>query len=240
MTGILLIITLLAALLHLVGGFIAFAWLLFLGQWWALGVGVATLLLARVIIPFTLVPGLWAFGSPAAILQRGPRPAWARPFYALLGANTVLVMGAWGLLFAWFFLSRAEPSTRIPLLLWSYTVALSPWIGLARKDFKKEEQQAKETGQQMSRLNAQAVTFLVQGAYICGGVAWLGGWTSFQMAALPLWTLSIVLMARLSIRQQEQKLYGRVAAIARPGAATIEGEGRAREPDPSDEDRSSG
>ena len=225
MTGILTLLGLVVGLLHLLGGLVAFVWLLFLGQWSTLGVGVLAVLLSGLVIRVALLPGLWLFGTPAAVLQQGPRRNLARPFYALIGANTVVVMGAWCLLWAWTFLSRAEPDTRIPLLLWAYAVSIGPWARIARKNAQQEAVQALAERREPEVAGAQSVTYLVQLAFICGGVAWLGGWTSFHMAALPLWSLALVLMASLAVRQQEAPRRQGVRRMDRPGAATIEGEG---------------
>lgn len=238
MTGILTLLGLLLGLLHLVGGFVAFVWLLFLGEWSTLGVGLLAVLLAGLIIRVALLPGLWLFGTPAAILRQGPRRNLARPFYALIGANTVVVMGAWCLFWAWTFLSRAEHDTRVPLLLWAYAVSVVPWIRIARKSAREEAVQTLAERRDPEVVDALSVTYLVQLAFICGGIAWLGGWTSFQMAALPLWCLALVLMATATVRQQEapRKRQG-VQSMARPGAATIDGEGGVS---PNDRDRHEG
>lgn len=237
MTGILMILGLLVALLHLFSGLVGAIWLLVLGEWSTVGVGLIALVLAGLVIRVALFPGLWLFGIPAAVYQRGRRPVLARIFYALIGVNTVVVMGAWCLLFAWLFLSRAEPDTRIPLLLWSYAVAVTPWARIARKNAEEEAKRAKQQGQEPAPPRAQMVTYLVQLAFLCGGVAWFFGWTSFQLAALPFWSLALVLMAITSIQQQEEALRPRFRQVGRPGTATIEGEG---EVNPHDRDRHGG
>lgn len=225
MLGIVTILGLVLSLLHLVGGLAAFIWLLLLGQWSTAGVGLFAVLVSPIIVRLALMPGLWLFGLPAALLRQASRHSLARMFYALIGANTVVVMGAWCLLWAWAFLSRAEPDTRIPLMLWAYAVGVGPWTRIARKSAQEEAEKARQEHRPPETPWAQIVTFLVQGAFICGGIVWLAGWTSFVMGALPLWTLALVLMASVSIRQQETPPSQGPRRMGRPGSATIEGEG---------------
>ncbi|HLT28456.1 MAG TPA: hypothetical protein VK013_00310 [Myxococcaceae bacterium] len=230
MTGMLSILGLVMGLLHLVGGFIAFVWLLFLGQWSTVGVGVLALVLSGLVIRAALLPGLWLFGVPAAVLEKGPQPGRAKPFYALIGANTVVVMGAWCLLWVWLFLGRAEPDTRIPMLLWAYAVSVTPWVRMARKSDAQEAQEARAAPREPGSREAQSVTLVVQVAFICGGVAWLGGWAPFHLAALPLWCLALVAMAATAVRQRKAPRRRPVPRMAKPGATTIEGEGAVSPP----------
>lgn len=222
MTALLTTLGLLVGLLHLVGGFIAGVWLLFKGEWWALGAGVLALLVARFAISFALIPGLWITGLPAALFERLGRHRLAKPFHALAGANTVMVMTAWCFLSAWFFLSRAEPGTRVPLLLWSYAIALGPWIRLAAQDAAKDV----KLGVVVDTVNAQTVTFLMQLAYVTAGVAWFFGWARFQFAFLPMMTAAVMVMAELSIRRSRPEVRRRADAAPAPGETILEGEGQ--------------
>lgn len=222
MTALLSSFGLLVGLLHLVGGFVAGLWLLFTGQWWALGMGFLALVVARFAIGFALVPGLFAFGTPAAALETAGRRKLARVFHALTGANTVIVMTAWCFLIAWYFLSRAEGAQRLPLLVWSYAIALGPWIGFAARDTAKDVLEGVTPG----AVSAQTVTFFIQLAYITAGVCWFFGWVEFRYAFLPLMTVALMLMAELSMRRASPEVRRRVSSVRPPGETTLDGEGR--------------
>jgi len=223
MTALLTTLGLLVGLLHLFGGFIAGVWLLFKGAFWALGAGVLALLLARVAINFALLPGMWLFGVPAAVFERAGRPRLAKPFHALVGANTVLVMTAWCFLCAWFFLSRSEPGTRLPLLLWSYAIALGPWIRMAAQDAAKDASLGVVAP---AGATATTVTFFMQLAYLSAGVAWFFGWVRFELAFLPMMTAALMIMAEIAVRRSRPEVRRREVDQRPPGETTLEGEGR--------------
>lgn len=119
-------------LLSLLGGIVSGIWLAILGQWWAIGYGVAGLFLTF-ILGLIQMPGL-LFGIPAVLLLERRRTVLAFPFILLSQLYTYAVVTAWCMLVFYLFISRASQDSFWPLLIWSYGVALGPWMFLAEKD----------------------------------------------------------------------------------------------------------
>jgi hypothetical protein len=113
------------------------------------------------------------FAAPAAMaMERGKKLIGA-----LLGSLSVLYTVAlitiWCIWVMWLFVSSASESSLVPLLVWSYGVALGPWMWLAQKD-----QQG--GGNEFSTLT----TFFAQAAYILGMIMFFFGATLGAIAIL--------------------------------------------------------
>ena len=79
------------------------------------------------------MPGLLFVAPAAALIEQGRRG----PAMVLAGISnlyTAALVAAWGIGILYFFASRATAHSIIPLLIWSYGVAIGPWSFLASKD----------------------------------------------------------------------------------------------------------
>lgn len=84
-------------------------------------------------ISIALMPSL-LFAAPAALaIEKGKKLLGI-----FLGSLSVLytfaLMSIWCVWIMWLFASSASDKSLIPLLIWSYGVALAPWMWLAQKD----------------------------------------------------------------------------------------------------------
>ncbi|HUS71420.1 MAG TPA: hypothetical protein VMY06_00025 [Sedimentisphaerales bacterium] len=141
-------------ILNIFGGIVSGIWLAILGEWVEIIRGIGFIVVSGFLISFVLMPGL-LFAGPAVIaMERGKKILGV--FLGFLGVlYTYALMTIWCIWIMWLFVSSATESSIIPLLLWSYGVALAPWMWLAQKD-----QQG--GGNEFSML----ATFLAQISYI--------------------------------------------------------------------------
>ncbi|MGI6348252.1 MAG: hypothetical protein ACOXZ1_03630 [Patescibacteria group bacterium] len=159
-------------LLNLLGGIVSGIWLAILGEWGEIFRGILFMVVAGFAISIALMPSL-LFAAPAAMaMERGKKFIGA-----LLGSLSVLytvaLITVWCIWVMWLFVSSATESSLIPLLVWSYGVALGPWMWLAQKD-----QQG--GGNEFSTLT----TFFAQAAYILGMIMFFFGATLGTIAIL--------------------------------------------------------
>jgi hypothetical protein len=120
-------------LLNLLGGVVSGLWLAILGQWGAIGVGLLAMLAGGFGISIALLPSM-LFAAPAAYFERrGIKPG--AYFFGLLSVLYIYALMAWWCItILVYFANRADASSYIPMVLWSYGVAMGPWSWLAQKD----------------------------------------------------------------------------------------------------------
>jgi hypothetical protein len=120
-------------ILNLLGGIISGIWLATLGEWGEIIRGIIFIIVSSFAISFALMPGL-LFSAPAAMAMEKGRKFLGIFFGSLSVLYTVSIITVWCLWIMWLFVSSATESSLIPLLIWSYGVALDPWMWLAQKD----------------------------------------------------------------------------------------------------------
>lgn len=118
--------------LNYLGGIGSGIWLGILGEWWAIGYGLAALL-AHFVLAFALMPALLFLGPAAALADR---LYFAVSFVFVLLGNLYIyaVVTFWCLFVLVFFMRQSSPDTFWPLLIWSYGVAMAPWMHMASKE----------------------------------------------------------------------------------------------------------
>lgn len=119
-------------LLNFFGGIGSGIWLAILGEWWAIGYGLLGLF-SHFLLSIVMAPGLF-FAVPAAGLVEKGKRFLALPFILLSQLYTYAVITAWCMFVFYIFMSRANQETFWPLLIWSYGVALGPWMYMAQKE----------------------------------------------------------------------------------------------------------
>lgn len=120
-------------ILNIFGGIVAGIWLAILGEWGNIIQGIGFIVFSGLLISFALMPGL-LFSGPAIIaMERGKKILGV--FLGFLSVlYTYALITIWCIWIMRLFVSSATESTIIPLLIWSYEVALAPWVWLAIKD----------------------------------------------------------------------------------------------------------
>ena len=120
-------------ILNLLGGIISGIWLAILGEWGEILRGIGLILFSGFAISFALMPGL-IFSIPATMAMKKGKKLLGIFIGSLNVLYTITLITVWCLWIMWFFVSSATKSSFIPLLIWSYEVALAPWMWLAQKD----------------------------------------------------------------------------------------------------------
>ena len=133
MQGLISLLMVPLMILNMFGGIISGIWLAFLGDWWAIGYGVAGLFLSSFFLASLLFPAI-LISAPGMLLIDKGKEILAIPFLFLGNLYTVALMSSWCLAVFIFFMARAGSDNYIPLLLWSYGAALGPWMYMAQKE----------------------------------------------------------------------------------------------------------
>ena len=121
------------AILNMLGGIVSGIWLAFLGEWGAIGRGLIIMVISGFAISFALMPAL-LFAAPAAIAIEKGKKIIGAIFGSLSVLYTVALITVWCIWIMVMFASSATENSLVPLLIWSYGVALGPWMWLAQKD----------------------------------------------------------------------------------------------------------
>lgn len=122
-------------ILNALGGIVSGIWLTLIGQCWALGVGLVCLFVSHFLVGILLMPSL-LFDVPAATLFERGKQGVATVLAGVSNLYTAGLIAVWGIGVLYFFASRATADSVIPLLIWSYGVAIGPWSFLASKDLQ--------------------------------------------------------------------------------------------------------
>lgn len=80
------------------------------------------------------MPSTLLFDAPASYFENRGRRSAANFFAFLNVLYTYVVMAVWCVGVLVYFVNRAEASSVIPMVVWSYGVAVAPWSWLAQKD----------------------------------------------------------------------------------------------------------
>jgi hypothetical protein len=166
-------------LLNVFGGIVSGVWLAILGQWWAIGIGLAAIFAHMFLSPVMLV-GM-VFGAPAVALINRGQTVLALPFILLSQLWTYGIVAIWCIASFHYFMSHADHRTYIPLLIWSYGVAVGPWANLSQREMRAGGGEA-----------GLMATFFVQIAYVVTGIALI------FVTAYPM-TLLIIFLSILGI-----------------------------------------
>lgn len=125
-------------LLNLLAGIIGGVWLLLLGKWQLVALGLAATIGGAFIISLLLLPGtlvMLPFMRDTPDAQ--PRSAIFVVAAGLIGMGyTYCVMGAWAIMAFTLITSDAGSGAKIPALLWSYAASTAVWNHMAQKDLQ--------------------------------------------------------------------------------------------------------
>jgi len=119
--------------LNFFGFVVSGVWLLVIGQWSTVGVGLIIAVFAPFALGFALLPGM-IIGSPGIYFANRGVTIGVYFFGFLSSVYTYALISAWCGGVTFYFLRDAPARTFWPLLIWSYGVATSPWSYMAQKD----------------------------------------------------------------------------------------------------------
>jgi len=166
-------------ILNLLGGIISGIWLAILGEWGEIIRGILFMVVAGFAISIVLMPSL-LFAAPAVMAIEKGKKLLGIFLGSLSVLYTIALMTIWCIWIMWLFVSSASEGSLIPLLIWSYGVALAPWMWLAQED-----QQG--GGNEFSLFSI----FFAQASYILGMILFLFGAT-FGTIAIIFGTIMLI------------------------------------------------
>lgn len=181
-TTTLAILSIPTLILNTVGSIVSAIWLIFIGQWQLVLGGVIIMIVATIAAALLLVlVGFLAIPMGAALEHKktGVLKLLAILYSILLAAVATLVSFV---VFAWQ-LEKITPENTIPLLIWTFVVALAPWSYMASKE-------RSQTG------------FFADGAVNATSIIGIGlvvALLIFQIQHLPLTTIFLIFWIIVSI-----------------------------------------
>jgi len=146
-------------ILNIFGEVVSGVWLLIIGEWRLVVLGVIAIVVSSFVLGLLMMPSLLFAGLASVIRGNGGKmvPVVLSTLY------TALVMTAWCVASLWVFGTSATLKNVVPLLIWSYGVAVGPWANMARKD------QAGQDGNMLSMISV----FFAEFGYLVAMVMFL-------------------------------------------------------------------
>lgn len=121
------------AILNGFGGIVSGIWLAVLGEWGSIGYGLLALVCSGFVIGIALIPSL-LFAGPGFLLAEKGKMLFAYPLFLLSSLYVSAVVAVWCSGVLYYFTERATHESVIPTLIWSYGVAVGPFVWMAQKD----------------------------------------------------------------------------------------------------------
>lgn len=127
-----------AGLLRLAGGVISCIWLTILNKWIIIGQGLVLVAGGYFPVALAMFIGL-IFAWPAiTLIEKGNHKLIVYTFIVLNIIYTKGVLIAWCVLVLSFFLKHASGISEIPILIWSFYVAITPLLQMGNIDGDNE------------------------------------------------------------------------------------------------------
>jgi hypothetical protein len=124
-------------LFNALSGIVACIWLMVLGEWGAIGIGLVLAIGGHFLIGLAMMPGM-ILAIPIVFFEK-LKIKIAMYFFGLLSlAYTYLILSVWCIACLLYFENMAADGTDIPYLIWGYTVAFAPIAFLASKERDNE------------------------------------------------------------------------------------------------------
>jgi len=125
-------------ILNIGGAVISGIWLAILGEWKPILQGIGFMIVAWFALGFALMPSLIFVAPAMKLIEKGKIGlGMFVGSFSLLYTNALITV--WCIWILTLFLEQADQKSFIPMLIWSYGVALAPWIGMAEKEREVNE-----------------------------------------------------------------------------------------------------
>lgn len=121
------------AIMNFGGSVVAAIWLLILGEWGALGAGIAGILAGSFLMGIAMLPAM--LFTPLLVMggKSGNRALlYLGGFLSM--AYTMVIASAWTAWCFHYFGKITHAAALIPACLWAYEVATTPWVFMASKE----------------------------------------------------------------------------------------------------------
>lgn len=131
--GLLTVLLLPLVLLNTFGGLVAGVWLAFLGEWKLIGIGFGVVIVGTGFLKIAMSLGALLADS-ALVCAQEEKSAGMIVSLALSIAYIMVLMSVWCCGVLYFCMRNSLDSPLIPRLLWSYVMALGPWVFMASQE----------------------------------------------------------------------------------------------------------
>ena len=138
------IIEILTIPIMLMNGFSAIAggaWLVLIGEWKLLGIGIALLFTSHFILSFAMLPGMLITAIATPFIEKNSPLQYVFAYLSQLYTNILIVIWCFGSFFYCYSFYGGEglfDFGLIPYALWSWGIALGPWQFFANKEQNNE------------------------------------------------------------------------------------------------------
>lgn len=166
------------ALLNALGGFVSGLWLIILGLWHPVILGILYGVFSSYFICLLLLPTILIGGIAAILFKKNKILGMLFGFINILYID--LLMALWCIWILYYFMGFATYNAVIPMLIWSYGVAFAPWLWLSYKD------------QQSGNNSSLYSIFFAETAYI---IAIIMSFMHFTLGAIFVMFLSIMILS---------------------------------------------
>jgi len=120
-------------ILNMLCGVVAGIWLSVLGEWSAIGYGIAALVVSSPALAIVFAPGMLLADIAVYFGEKNIKAGFY--FFTFWGSlYGTAVITAWCVAVLYFFTTNADSSSMIPILIWSYGVAIGPLVWMAQKE----------------------------------------------------------------------------------------------------------
>jgi len=121
-------------ILNIFGEVVSGLWLLIIGEWRMVLLGIAIMVVSTFALGMAVLPSL--LFVPLATFSKGEVGKVVAMILSTLYIAAVMVLWCAGVL--WLFGRGLTARNIVPMLIWSYGVAVGPWAGMANKDQKAQ------------------------------------------------------------------------------------------------------
>lgn len=168
--------------LNVFGLIVSGIWLAWLGMWSDLRWGIGLMIVGGLCLAVLLTPSFAFIAAAGVWIERNRHSRIIVPLCVLLGSLCLIAaIALWCLNVLWLFAADASEQTVIPLLLWSYGVAILPIMVIVGEDARHNQESS-----------AGFTAFFINLAYIVAG---LRVWWERQLDSGLFWTFAAVMFA---------------------------------------------
>ena len=176
----------------MVAGVVSGIWLIVVGDWWRLVFGVGFMFLSSLIIMIVPMPAL-IFSIPAIKYLDQGKKFLGMFFLSLSNIVLALSISALSILVLWFMVKNVSENL-IPILMWSYVVAMTPWASAVGKE--------QERGDTAS--SSLIATYFQMLAYIVGAIIFYFRHSILEVVYIfaVVMLISVIKIGRASCRER--------------------------------------
>ena len=138
MEAIMAIFMLPLIILNWLGGIVSGIWLILLGKWGLLLYGILIALFGSYLISLLFLPAMFLLMMPAAYFVEKKQMFLSMVFGFLNLIYTILLIAFCCLTIMLAFINSSDERSIVPAIIWSYGVALGPWMYMASKENRNE------------------------------------------------------------------------------------------------------